>query len=109
MVGRRRPSGIGNTRPFRSAVKQLGEGLGCTLGGGHLGLGLENGVTPRCSVDGQYSPRTGAILAAQLDVQACPVVLDAKAVRFVAVFVQDAAMLGVGYEGRPSASTHLLR
>ena len=70
----------------------------CGLGGARLGLGLGHGVPARGTVDGHDCPRTCAVLAAQLDVQTGAVVLDAKAVRFVAVLVQDPSPIRFGYE-----------
>jgi hypothetical protein len=61
-------------------------------------------VKPRHSIDCQYRPRTCAVLAAQLDIEAGTVVFDAQSMRLVAVFVQDPPTFGVGFERRLSAS-----
>ena len=49
-------------------------------------------------VDGQDGPRAGAVLAAQLDIEAGAVVLDAKAVRLVAVLMQNSSAVGIRHE-----------
>lgn len=97
-------------RPInRSTVKKFRKSVRCQFGGGGLGVSLGDGVEPRLSVNGQYRPRTRAILAAQLDVQARAVMLDAKPVCLVPVFVQDPSAIRVGHERRPSAARHLIR
>ena len=82
--------------------EKRGEGAGRGLGAAVLVRGSSDGVLSRRAVDGHDRPPARAVLAAQLDIEAAPVVLDPDAVRLVAVFVQIPPALGVGDERRPS-------
>jgi hypothetical protein len=100
---------MGSVLDAQSTVEKLRESVGCHSGGAGFGVGLADGVAPGLSINGQDRPRTRAVLAAQLDIQARAVMLDAKPMRLVAVFVQDPSALRIGHERRPSAARHLVR
>lgn len=93
----------------RSLVKEICEQPRGSMSGGFLRAVLRYGVLPRRSVDGQNRPRAAAVLAAQLNVEASTVVLDAKPMRIVAVFVQDPSAFRIGHERRPSVAGHARR
>lgn len=113
MAGQRpceRPLGIDLPGDIRDRVsppvEQHRECVGRGFGGGRLGGGLSYGVAPGGSVDRQHGPRTCAVLAAQLDVEARPVMFDAQPVRLVAVLVQDPSAFGIGHKRGPSTAWH---
>jgi hypothetical protein len=82
----------------RSGIEKVAEGTSRVFGCGGLGLALGHGVASRHPVDRHHRPWTFAVLAAQLDKQTGPVVLDAQTVRGVPVLMQDPPSVGVGDE-----------